>query len=73
MPGPDIGQWLVANGHALDWPKYSKGKYEDAQRSAEKAKRGIWAGSFVVPWQYRACTKAGGRPAACSDEASPPL
>lgn len=68
-PGPDIGHWLVANGHALDWPKYSKGKYEDAQRSAEKAGRGIWAGSFVEPWQYRACVKAGGRPAACSDDA----
>lgn len=69
-PGPDIGHWLVSNGHALDWPKYSKGKYEDAQRSAEKANRGIWAGSFVVPWQYRACMKAGGRPAACSEDAN---
>jgi len=69
-PGPDIGHWLVANGHALDWPKYSKGKYEDAQRSAEKAGRGSWAGSFVEPWQYRACVKAGGRLATCSDDAA---
>lgn len=69
-PGPDIGHWLVANGHALDWPKYSKGRYENAQRGAEKASRGIWAGSFVEPWQYRACVKAGGRPAACSDDAN---
>ncbi|WOH66170.1 thermonuclease family protein [Bradyrhizobium sp. BWA-3-5] len=67
-PGPDIGHWLVANGHALDWPTYSKGKYEDAQRGAERAGRGIWAGSFVEPWKYRACVKAGGRPATCSDE-----
>lgn len=69
-PGPDIGHWLVANGHALDWPKYSKGEYEDAQRNAEKANRGIWAGSFVEPWQYRACVRDGGRPATCSDEAN---
>lgn len=69
-PGPDLGQWLVANGHALDWPKYSKGKYEDAQRGAEKANRGIWAGSFVEPWKYRACIRAGGRPATCSDDAN---
>ncbi|WP_018459715.1 thermonuclease family protein [Bradyrhizobium sp. WSM4349] len=69
-PGPDIGHWLVANGHALDWPKYSKGKYEDAQRGAEKASRGMWAGSFVEPWRYRACVKAGGRAAACSDDAN---
>ncbi|WP_369422236.1 thermonuclease family protein [Bradyrhizobium sp. IC4061] len=69
-PGADIGHWLVANGHALDWPKYSKGKYEDAQRSAEKTNLGIWVGSFAEPWQYRTCMKAGGRPAACSDEAN---
>jgi endonuclease YncB( thermonuclease family) len=68
--GPDIGQWLVANGHALDWPRYSKGKYEDAQREAEKAGRGIWAGSFIEPWQYRTCIRAGGRPTACSDDAN---
>ncbi|MGY3472471.1 thermonuclease family protein [Bradyrhizobium ottawaense] len=68
-PGPDIGHWPVANGHALDWPQYSKGKYSDAQRSAEKSKRGIWSGSFVEPWHYRACVKAGGRPSTCSDGA----
>src|SRR5689334_11275214 len=28
-PGPDLGHWLVANGLALDWPLYSKGKYSD--------------------------------------------
>ncbi|MET4487656.1 thermonuclease family protein [Bradyrhizobium sp. LA7.1] len=70
-PGrPDIGQWLVVNGHALDWPLYSKGKYADAQRGAEKGERGIWSGSFVEPWRYRACVKVGGRPAACSDDAN---
>jgi len=71
-PGPDIGQWLVANGHALDWPQYSKGKYEEAQHRAEKAGRGIWAGSFVEPWRYRACMRANGRPADCSDQAPLP-
>lgn len=68
--GPDIGQWLVANGHALDWPQYSKGKYEAAQRGAEKARRGMWSGSFGEPWKYRACVKAGGRPEECSDDAA---
>ncbi|MEY9592268.1 endonuclease YncB(thermonuclease family) [Bradyrhizobium yuanmingense] len=72
VPGPDIGHWLVANGHALDWRQYSKGKYSDAQRSAEQSKRGIWSGSFVEPWQYRACVKAGGRPSTCSDDADGP-
>ncbi len=68
-PGPDLGHWLVANGHALDWPRYSKGRYDDAQAAAKAAGRGIWSGSFVEPWRYRDCTRAGGRPAACSDDA----
>jgi endonuclease YncB( thermonuclease family) len=60
-PGPDLGQWLVSNGRALDWPQYSKRKYEAAQQGAEKAGRGIWSGSFVDPWKYRACRRLGAR------------
>jgi len=29
--------WKVRNGLALDWPQYSKGKYDGAQRDAEHA------------------------------------
>jgi hypothetical protein len=28
-------------------------------------------GSYVAPWLYRACVKAGGEPRNCSDEAGP--
>jgi len=66
----DLGDWLVRNGFALDWPQYSKGRYADAQREAEHGGRGIWAGSYVEPWLYRACTRAGGKPADCSDNAN---
>ncbi|WP_316234910.1 MULTISPECIES: thermonuclease family protein [unclassified Bradyrhizobium] len=72
IPGPDLSQWLVSKGLALDWPKYSQRQYEEAQRGAEKAGRGMWSGSFVEPWRYRDCVRAGGRPAACSDDAEPP-
>jgi endonuclease YncB( thermonuclease family) len=71
VDGTDLGQWLVSNGLALDWPQYSKGKYAAAQRDAEHAGRGMWTGSYVEPWLYRACIRSGGRPANCSDEASP--
>jgi len=67
--GVDLGEWMVGQGLALDWPHYSHDKYHAAQRGAERAGRGIWAGSFVEPWQYRACVRAGGGPAACSDDA----
>jgi endonuclease YncB( thermonuclease family) len=35
--GVDLADWLVRNGLALDWPQYSKGKYDGAQRDAEHA------------------------------------
>jgi endonuclease YncB( thermonuclease family) len=66
----DLGEWLVSEGLALDWPRYSKGRYSAAQREAESAGRGMWAGSYVEPWQYRGCVRAGGRPAECSDDAN---
>src|SRR6267142_5483013 len=44
--GADLGEWLVRNGLALDWPQYSKGRYDDAQRDAERAGRGIWKGQL---------------------------
>jgi endonuclease YncB( thermonuclease family) len=41
VPGADLGDWLVRNGLALDWPQYSKRKYESAQGDAEQAGRGM--------------------------------
>jgi endonuclease YncB( thermonuclease family) len=68
--GADLGQWLVRNGLALDWPQYSKTKYAADQRDAEQAGRGIWKGSYVEPWLYRVCIRANGSPARCSDDAN---
>ena len=67
QPGPDIGKWLVANGFALDWPQYSHGQYADDQGGAEQGERGIWRGSFVEPWKYRACRRSGAAIEQCSD------
>jgi endonuclease YncB( thermonuclease family) len=70
IDGVDIAEWLVRNGLALDWPLYSKGKYDKAQSEADHAGRGIWAGSYVAPWLFRACVRQGGRPGDCSDDAN---
>jgi len=51
--GIDIGEWMVRQGHALDWRRYSAGFYSHAQREAMSAKRGVWAGSFSAPWKWR--------------------
>ncbi|WP_439410033.1 thermonuclease family protein [Bradyrhizobium sp. DASA03076] len=66
----DLGEWLVSNGLALDWPQYSKGRYGAVQRDAERAGRGLWKGSYVEPWLYRACIRANGNPSTCSDDAN---
>jgi endonuclease YncB( thermonuclease family) len=68
--GVDLGEWLVHNGLALDWPQFSKGRYEAAQHDANRAGRGLWKGSYVEPWLYRACIRANGIPAQCSDDAN---
>jgi endonuclease YncB( thermonuclease family) len=68
--GADLGDWLVRNGLALDWPQYSKRKYDEAQREAEHAGRGMLAGSYVEPWLYRVCVGASGSPSKCSDDAN---
>lgn len=70
VDGVDLGEWLVHNGLALDWPHYSRGQYAVAQRTADHAGRGMWAGSYVEPWLYRTCVRLGGRPASCSDDAN---
>ena len=68
--GVDLGDWLVKQGLALDWPQYSKGQYGAAQRQAEQAGHGIWKGSYVEPWLYRVCIRDGGKAAGCSDDAN---
>jgi endonuclease YncB( thermonuclease family) len=69
MDGVDLGDWLVREGWALDWPRYSFGKYSEVQHNAQQAERGMWSGNFIEPWKYRACRKAHGKPGECSDGA----
>ncbi|MET4740306.1 endonuclease YncB(thermonuclease family) [Bradyrhizobium japonicum] len=63
----DLGDWLVRGGLAFDWPRYSKGEYDGAQREAERAGRGVWVGSYVAPWRYRACINEGRKSDSCSE------
>jgi len=65
--GVDLGEWIVRQGFAFDWPRYSRGKYAVAQREAQQVQRGVWSGSYVMPWDYRACRRDGGRISDCSD------
>jgi endonuclease YncB( thermonuclease family) len=50
----DVGTWLVASGWAVDFRRYSANEYDAQERTAKAAKIGLWASSFVMPWDWRA-------------------
>jgi len=48
----DINSWLVKNGYAVAYKKYSK-KYIFEEQFAKKNKLGIWQGTFQNPEEWR--------------------
>lgn len=50
--GADVGEWLVANGWALAYLRYSN-EYASAEDAAQLAQRGIWSSNFVAPESWR--------------------
>jgi hypothetical protein len=52
--GTSVLAYLVRNGFALDYVKYSHGKYASEETKAKQAKAGLWSGEFTPPWEWRA-------------------
>ena len=50
--GEDLNAWLVSQGHALAYRRYSM-RYVEQEEEAKAAGRGVWAGKFVAPWDWR--------------------
>ena len=50
--GVDLNAWMVAQGWALAYRRYSMA-YVDEERAAKAAKRGVWRGQLVAPWEWR--------------------
>ncbi len=50
--GKDVNAWMVAEGWALAYRKYSR-RYVAQERAARAAKRGVWRGEVVAPWDWR--------------------
>jgi len=48
----DINSWLVKNGYAIAYRRYSK-KYIIDEQYAEDNKLGIWQGTFIEPEKWR--------------------
>lgn len=51
--GADLGEAMVRDGWAVDWPRYSRGAYAKAEAEARVARRGIWQGDFQRPEEFR--------------------
>ncbi|MDE0240668.1 MAG: thermonuclease family protein [bacterium] len=50
--GGDINAWMVAQGWALAYRRYSM-DYAAEEGAARAAKRGVWQGDVVAPWDWR--------------------
>ncbi len=52
----DIQEWMVKNGWAIAYKKYSK-KYINAENFAKSNNLGIWEGKFIEPYKWRKLNK----------------
>ena len=48
----DVNAWMVSQGLALAYRRYSTA-YVGQERAAKAARRGVWRGDFVAPWDWR--------------------
>lgn len=55
--GVDLNAWMVREGHAVAWRKYST-DYLGEEALARAEGRGIWAGTFAMPWDWRVARRA---------------
>ena len=67
--GVDLNAWVAAQGWALAYRRYSK-DYVGEERAARAARRGIWRGEFVAPWDWRRGERLAGAPADSSTESA---
>lgn len=47
--GSDLGALLVRSGWAVDYRRYSKGRYAGDEARARRARLGLWDGRFTSP------------------------
>ena len=48
-----LNYMMVRHGHAVEYKRYSKGEFSEAENLAKKEKRGIWRGKFDRPEDWR--------------------
>jgi endonuclease YncB( thermonuclease family) len=48
----DLQELMVSNGLAVAFVRYSR-DYVEAEEAAKSRSLGMWAGSFMLPWEWR--------------------
>ena len=48
----DLNRWMVRNGYAIAYRKYSK-RYIPDENFAKEEKLGLWGGTFIKPEKWR--------------------
>jgi endonuclease YncB( thermonuclease family) len=54
--GEDVNGWMVAQGWALAYRRYSL-DYVSQEQRAQSSKAGMWQGQFQPPWDWRRGTR----------------
>jgi Staphylococcal nuclease homologue len=52
VDGENLNAWMTAQGWALAYRRYSTA-YVRQEEQAKAAKRGVWKGEFIFPWEWR--------------------
>ena len=61
LGGESLSRWMVVNGWAV-MNSRATDAYAKEEAEAKEARRGIWASTFDLPWDFRARQKLKGRP-----------
>lgn len=51
--GENMNAWMVRNGWAVAYRQYGGAIYDAEEDAAKSARRGIWSGPFMMPWDWR--------------------
>jgi endonuclease YncB( thermonuclease family) len=54
VDGHDLGEWMAAQGWVVPFRDCKCETIRSASESARLQNRGIWAGTFMMPWDWRA-------------------
>jgi endonuclease YncB( thermonuclease family) len=52
VAGENLNAWMVRQGWALAFVRYSK-EYVADEEAARAVGRGLWSGAFIAPWDWR--------------------